>query len=352
MPSFSSVEFLGHALVLISILSFRRSGGIRYRAADIAATFLLLWADLVCTGLALSPSASLGNLPAYLTVSLTIAVVIAIARNYLDGTGSEPGSAVDADRDPGRPIVTILLSLVIAAVILPTVVICYFYEPNNYDSLAERIPKAILYIGQGSVLPPDTGDFRITSYPFDIALVYVWPALFDLGGAWFNLFSVTTWLVGGIAVHQFARDIGASRTAALFSAALFLTAPAVLISASSTNDDLIAGVPLLIGAMFICRWWRSGRTIEVVLGAIGFGLSAGVEAPLPLLRPFRRHPGLHSDFRTTVAREASRVPKKSRGTDRPWMPDRADSLCADLHLELDEKRSPHPATGKFPELTV
>jgi hypothetical protein len=286
MPSFYSVGFLAHALFLISILLFRRSGGIRYRAADICATFLLLWADLVCTGLALSPTASLGNLPAYLGVSVAIAVVMAISRNYLDGTGSMPESATGMAQDPSRPIATTLLSIAIIAVILPTVAICYFYEPNNFDSVAERIPKALLYLGQGSVMPPDTGDFRITSYPFDIALVYVWPALFGLGGPWFNLFSVATWLVGGIAVHQFARDIGASRTAALFSATLFLTAPAVLISASSTNDDLIAGVPLLIGAMFICRWWKSGATTDVLLGAIGLGLSAGSKLHLPFFVPF------------------------------------------------------------------
>ena len=72
----------------------------------------------------------------------------------------------------------------------------------------------------------------------------------------------------------------------LLAAALFLTAPAVLVSASSTNDDMIAGVPLLIGALFACRWWRTGTWLDALLGAMGLGLSAGSKLHFPMLIPF------------------------------------------------------------------
>lgn len=253
--------------------------------AAICTLYLLVWCDLVCSALILSSLGQLGNRLAYLAVSLILALLFAWLVRRLSVKAIDPPS--DSSNNENKLIKwggQGIAWLSILAVVIPTILICTFYLVNNYDSIAYRFPRAFFYIGQGS-LSQIPGDIRIQFYPFNISLVYVWFATYGLAGVWFNLFGFLTWLVGGVAVWRFARDIGAGQTSSLIASAIFITSPAVLVSASSTNDDLIAGVPLLIGAMFLVRWWRSGNWFDVLLAAIGLGISIGAKLHWVMMLP-------------------------------------------------------------------
>ena len=273
-----------HIFSLIALLYW----GLRPMRHDIAATisalFLLTWADLVSGALILGCFGELGNRNAYVLTTLIIAMSIAwlIRRTSYETTASvdiNRGHATRTDQWVRR--FSWFAILVVSAL---TAIICTFYVANNFDSVAYRFPRALFYIEQGS-LNQVLGDPRIQFYPFDISLVYVWFAIHNLGGAWFNLFGYVSWLVGGFAVWRFSRDIGAGPTSALLAAAIFITAPAVLVSASSTNDDMIAGIPLLIGVMFLVRWWKSASWIDAMLAALGLGLSAGSKLHIAMMAP-------------------------------------------------------------------
>lgn len=273
-----------HIVLLLSLLSW----GLWPRRHDIASTacalFLLSWATLVCTALLLGYWGMLGNFAAYEATSLSFAAVFALLLRRI--THLSPAAAVTS-QDKGARIdrwINLFLWFAILIVLVQTAMICSFYVSNNFDSVAYRFPRAMFYIEQGS-LHQVLGDPRIQFYPFDISLVYIWFAMHSLAGAWFNLFGFLTWLVGGVAVWRFARDLGARHTASLFAAALFITTPAVLVSASSTNDDLLAGVPLLIGVMFLVRWWKSESWYDAMFAAMGIGLSAGSKLHLAMMAP-------------------------------------------------------------------
>ncbi|MFA6198750.1 MAG: hypothetical protein WC734_06415 [Patescibacteria group bacterium] len=273
-----------HIVLLLSFLTW----GLWPRRHDIASTicalFLLSWTTLVCTALLLGYWGLLGNLIAYEAISLSFATVFALLLRRMNHL--LPAAAA-ISQDKGTRIdrwINLFLWFAILIVLVQTAMICTFYVSNNFDSVAYRFPRAMFYIEQGS-LHQVPGDSRIQFYPFDISLAYIWFAIHNLAGTWFNLFGFLTWLVGGVAVWRFARDIGARHTASLFASALFITTPAVLVSASSTNDDLLAGVPLLIGVMFLVRWWKTGSWHDAMFAAMGIGLSAGSKLHLAMMAP-------------------------------------------------------------------
>lgn len=254
----------------------------------ICALFILAWCVFVCSALLLSSVGQLGNRGAYITISLILAIIFTrvIWRMRINATiCSLP--TINYQKDENYLIkwgVRGIAWLAIFSVIVSTILLCLFYTSNNYDSIAYRFPRAMFYIDQGT-LSQIPGDFRIQFYPFNVSLVYIWFAIHNLAGAWFNLFGLISWLVGGIAVWRIARDIGAGQTSALIASAIFISCPAVLVSASSTNDDLISGVPLLIGIMFLNRWWKSGSWSDVMLAAIGLGLTLGSKLHWVMMLP-------------------------------------------------------------------
>ena len=253
--------------------------------AAICAIFILVWCDLVVSALILSSFGELGNRSAYILVSLAIASILAMLMSCMS---KRLPKAEASFNEIENNIINLrsrqIAWLAIAFVVVPTILICTFYVSNNYDSLSYRFPRAFFYIDQGS-LSQIPGDFRIQFYPFNISLVYVWFAIHGLAGPWFNLFGFISWLIGGVAVWRFARDIGSGHTSALIASAIFITSPAVFVSASSTNDDLISGIPLLIGIMFLVRWWKYSRWFDATLAAIGIGLALGSKLHWVMMLP-------------------------------------------------------------------
>jgi hypothetical protein len=276
------------AILQISLLLGLLYWGIWFRrestATKICALFIFLWSTLVCSALVLSYFGLLGNLIAYEGASLFFAASFSLFIRRITYNSSVTEIAPHKNYSRIDKWVNRFSWFSILIVLVLTAIICTFYVANNFDSVAYRFPRAFFFIGQGT-LHQVPGDPRIQFYPFDISLIYVWFAIHGLAGVWFNLFSFVSWLVGGVATWRFSRDLGAGRTSALLVAALFITTPAVLVSASSTNDDLITGIPLLIGVMFLVRWWKSASWYDVILAAMGIGLSAGSKLHIAMMAP-------------------------------------------------------------------
>ena len=129
------------------------------------------------------------------------------------------------------------------------------------------------YLSKGNLGHIATHDPRLDYYPLCGVFLYFLPGTWALDGRAFNVVGLTLWLAGGVAVLATSRELGSSRIAAWIAAALYLTAPSVFISAASTNDDMIAGVPALCCVLFALTWWRSRGLADAVLAGVGFGLS-------------------------------------------------------------------------------
>ena len=276
------------ALVLIfgwAMWPVRRDWG-----AALCALFILIWTNVVCTSLTLASASRLGDRIAFVGLSISLGVVLSLfLRQSLSRSetppAAPPSNVTSGDACRSAPIARVCFGLVILVSLIVTAALCFGVAPNNFDSVAYRLPRAFLYIGQGSLSQLAGGDFRMKFYPFDTTLAYVAFAIHGLAGSWMNVLGFASWLIGGIAVERTAREIGAGRSASRYSATLYMTAPAVLVSASSSNDDMIAGVPLLIGLLFALRWWRSVNLADAALAGMGFGLSAGSKLHLPFVLP-------------------------------------------------------------------
>ncbi|AWJ85520.1 hypothetical protein TSH58p_18305 (plasmid) [Azospirillum sp. TSH58] len=286
-----------HGLILAGVSAMAVSHYRGSLAHRLTAAFLLVWFSLSVTGYALGAVGLLGNAAAFVTVSVAVSLG---AWRFLRRFGATTGGRIIADPAPtGKRAVlldgaVVLIAMITAvAAVAATLVIALSFYPNNFDSLAYRFSRAMLYLGQGTLrhlwvantggpYSPDTGllshlDPRMSFYPLTGVFLYLPNALYGLDGRVFTLNGVLCWLAGGTAVFALSRDMAASRGGALIAAALFLVAPAALVSAASTNDDLISGVPLAAAVLFGVRWAGSRSPVDAVLTGVAFGISFGAK---------------------------------------------------------------------------
>jgi hypothetical protein len=259
-------------------LGARRCGG--GRGHRLAAAFLLMWGNLIVTGLGLSLLGRLGDLGWYVAASCALAAATAALAWWPRRRGpAAAGPPRPADDPPLRPDPVVLCAAAAVALALAaTVLVAAFVYPNNADTVAYRLPRAFLYLAQGHLGQPGKGiDFRILHYPLNGALGYLFAAAHGLDARLFALPGVLCWLVAGLGVWLLARDIGASRKGALLAAAAYLLSPVVLVCATSGNDEVIAATPLLLAAVFLHRWWYTRARADALLGGLGAGISAGTK---------------------------------------------------------------------------
>ena len=248
-------------------------------AARACAGFLLVWGNLAYTALLLSLFSQLGNRWLYFSSSLLLAFLSWL---WISRRISGP-LALTAEREPfyGSRMERLLGWFLIATLLIAaacTLTICTRYYADNWDTLAYRFARVFFYLGRGNLLQFSTNsDYRALTYPFNSALLYVFPALYQFDGRCFNLVTFVCWGMSALGVYLLARVLGASKLGSLVAAWLCAMAPIVLCEAASTNDDVMAAVPMLLGTSFACDAFgrRNGRSI--VLAALGFGLGFGTK---------------------------------------------------------------------------
>lgn len=254
----------------------------------ILACFLLIWFNLVLTGLTLGLLNHLNNLYLYALVSCLYSLISVWAiRGLLQRDRRLQVSPLHAEDDTKwrfSPFIIFTIASMVSAIACSTLIISFYY-PNNYDAVAYRLARAFLYLGKGNLGHPNQDDFRVSFYPLNGPLAYIFFAIYQFDGRWFNLFGFGSWLMCALGVYTLGRDCGASREGALLSAAAFLLAPIAIALSASNNDEIVEAAPILIGLIFLKRWWTSGSLIEVVLGGIGIGLGAGTKLHLPQYLP-------------------------------------------------------------------
>jgi hypothetical protein len=275
------VHVLGilHALILIW-LTWRSTGHLSAeRLQRVSAAYLLIWCNLVYTGLLLSVISRLNVVGFYFSVSVGLAAGLEIllqVRRVLPQTGAAAEAALQ-DRRFDRAIRYALRS-VLALVALATALICVHYAPNNWDTCTYRLSRVFFYLARGNLLHAgNPGDPRLSFYPFNGALTYLFLAVYCASAKWFNLISAMTWVLAGVATYCTARRLGASKTGSLVATWVCLLSPSVLAQAASGNDEVLTATPVLIGVSFAIDWARTGRKCDAILAAIGLGLGLGTK---------------------------------------------------------------------------
>ncbi|HWM49439.1 MAG TPA: glycosyltransferase family 39 protein [Xanthobacteraceae bacterium] len=246
-------------------------------AARIAVGFILIWTALGFAAYAVSVFSLLGNAWVYFVVSVLVSALQCLI--LLPALRAMPKDTLEREFAPtrGEWLLTRAALLGSAGAFVASVLIVIYFAPNNFDTLAYRFPRVMLYIGQGNLLHFAAFDPRLTLYPFGAVFLYLIPGLHALDGRVFVAVGLVCWLAGAAGVAALARALGTSRAAATLAAILYFTAPAVVVSATSTNDDMIAGVPAVCAALFAWRWWHSRSVVDAALAGAALGLSFGTK---------------------------------------------------------------------------
>ncbi|MBM3757080.1 MAG: hypothetical protein FJW38_24235 [Acidobacteria bacterium] len=244
------------------------------------ATALLSWANLIHTAQIASLVGILDTTLAYFLISLGVSVGYGKLFGQLC---SEPAPSDGIHfRDVVAKIRADLFSLTLAGALAlitcAVLLMAISVLANNWDTLAYRFPRAIFFMKEASLSHPGVGlDPRLLFYPYNASLLYLMFAEYHLSGVTWNFVSVFGWAMAGMGAFYVPLFLGGTVRAAMFSAYALLTTPIVLCLAYSTNDEVLAGGPMLLGVIFLASWFRDRSPASLVLAMIGIGLSAGVK---------------------------------------------------------------------------
>jgi hypothetical protein len=271
------------ALLYLVALSVVLAFGLRSRFLNwprvVVALFVLVWFALILTAHLLSIFHALGSTPAYISVSLMLAAVIAGGLRLIPLERAVPFPSFEI-KFPFGPRLSwycgCFLALTAIAVVAANVVMAWGMLPANGDSVVYRFPRVYWYLGHGSLMHFALHlDPRALYYPFNSALALMPLVHFQLDPRMFSVMSLLSCSIIGLTTYLFARDLGGSRLCAFATAWLACLTPNVLLQALSTNDEIIAAAPLLVGLYFLHRWYYGRQHLDIVLAGIGIGISLG-----------------------------------------------------------------------------
>lgn len=290
MHFLATIYLLALAAILVWGLSKSRLGLLRGGLA----VFVLVWAVLIVTAQLLSLFSAINVTWLYLLASIAVTIAMGMGLRLLPSTHQLVFSEFES---PFGPLlvkwVVAFLWLSTAAVLIGDLILAWGFLPANPDSTVYRFPRVYWYFSQGSLAHfSNQGEPRPQFYPFNGTIAYFPLLHFGLGPRSFSLLSLTCWLFAGLATYAFSRDLGGPPVVATANAWIILLTPNVLIQSLSTNDEIIAAAPLVIGLLFLHRWYKARQPLDALIGLIGAAISAGTKLHITFYIPLLAAVGL------------------------------------------------------------
>lgn len=254
---------------------------------------LLLWGGMVFAGHGAGALHGLGSLSVYVPATfLGLGVMLVFFHGMWQTPVGKPLLA-----QPKLSIATIenpktvkfltwflWISLALFGVI--SLVIGMSVFPDNADSMIYRLPRAVWYSSNGTLLHPFTSpDNRLVYYPLDGVLLYIPLVLYGLPGTFHSIPSLISWAFVVYTAYRFAREFGADKLIALFTAWLVGLTPSILAQATSTNDEILSSAVFLCGLFMAWRWLVTGRHAYFFMAGLAVSLSAGTKLHIVFLLP-------------------------------------------------------------------
>ena len=265
--------FLAHTVVLVLASYAAAHRLIRAEVERLLAAALLAWGNLVVTSLLLSGLHHLGEPAWFFRTSLALALVTWLLLRRI------PTESTPTDVGESRPSPLLLAAFILTLLPLAyaSVRIASTYVPNNYDSLAYHLPRAMYYLGQNSLAHFDTGNPRQIYFPFNYNLLQAFGLVYGPPLQALNFFNLAAWAVAGLAVYRLCRLCAFSANSALIACWLALTSTQVFAQATATTNDLPTAAALLSTLVFILRWRVSRLTRDALFAGLAAGLTAGAK---------------------------------------------------------------------------
>ncbi|HEX8168854.1 MAG TPA: hypothetical protein VF601_24085 [Beijerinckiaceae bacterium] len=253
-------------------------------------TIVIAWANLVLTAIVLSPGSALGRPLLFALASTALAAVSALlvrGARLQPAPAAAPLPSVLDDRPRLCRFLLVFLIVTGGLILLGNLIVALAYLPNNPDTETYRLPRIYWYRDAGSLAHFASGiDPRAIFYPFNGTLLQFPIALYHWTNRLFSLVPFAAWCVVGLTAFRIARDLGASRAVAVGTAWLAALTPGAMVQATSTNDEILAAFPLLIGVQFALRFRRTFAVADLCLALVGAALSVGTKLHAVFYWPF------------------------------------------------------------------
>jgi hypothetical protein len=177
----------------------------------------------------------------------------------------------------------------IGVLVLAELVLALASSPNNYDSNHYHLTKIEHWIAGGDLDPyPTVQNQQLILVP-GAEYLLLQARLLTGDDALFNLLQWGAALLGALAISRCAAQLGAGRLGQLIAAAVFVTAPAVVLESTSTQNDVVVTAWVVCAASLALDGARRLATRGDVLSlAAAAGLTAvtkstGLMALAPVL---------------------------------------------------------------------
>ncbi|MFN0178440.1 MAG: glycosyltransferase family 39 protein [Gemmatimonadales bacterium] len=166
-------------------------------------------------------------------------------------------------------------SWIVAVVALVTLAVALAAAPNTWDSMTYHLPRVEQWLARGSVAHfPTAVDRQVWQPPFAEFLVTLSVALAG-GDRLVNLVQWAAALGAAVAAARITRLLGGGVPATWTAMALVGTAPAVVLQATSTQNDLVAALWVAATAAFALAAW-GGPVAAALPGWLGASLGLGI----------------------------------------------------------------------------
>ena len=195
-------------------------------------------------------------------------------------TPRRPSVSMQALRN--HPLLLLLVGLV-ALSLTYQAFLALVTPPNNYDSLAYHLPRAVEWYQRGSVDYYPAHSDSVNAPQPNAEMLIVHGFTFARSDILASLPQLLAEVACMIAIFGIAIRLGAPRAAAAYAALLVATLPQIILQSVTTQNDLLTA-SFLSSAVYFCL----GRTRrELALAGVAVGLALGTKATafiaLPLL---------------------------------------------------------------------
>lgn len=261
------------SLILVRVLRIERT------LAVLLAAVVLACAQAVVAVEALSLAHALSG-PALLVLHVGLAMVLLrCGLRPAPPRIGERGAALRSSFAAWRPRAVQVLALGAMAAGLVQLLLVLTVPPNNYDGMQYHLPRALTYLQQGSLDAYTTPDLRETAFPANSEILILWQLALWPAEATAGLVQLLAWAASGAAIFGIGRQLGSSAPASALAALAFMSFPAVLLQASTTQNDLLTACFLLCALFFTAEAGAAPAPgAQALLAGLSLGLAVGTKA--------------------------------------------------------------------------
>ena len=235
------------------------------------ATFVLAFGEVVVLSLATSLAGAFSRWPLLLGALAVLGATAVATRPYrLPPLGPVVHRLRDALREPAIAVV----AAVAAAALVYSIALAVIPAPNDEDALSYHLARAAFWTQQeriGSI--PGALDTRLEAFAPNAEIAMAFTMAVSGSGRYAPLVQLLCAVASAVAVAALARRLGLGTRESVLGGLLFLTAPVVLLQASTALTDVVVGALVAAAAALLL-----GRTrAELVVGAVAVALLVGTK---------------------------------------------------------------------------